>query len=66
MTCYHGRENGSLIFSGFDLWTFRRAQSAQLVDAVLQGMWHLHRQGVRRPVTEQDQVATDPPVRLRR
>ena len=43
MTFYHGRENGAVLFSGFDIWSFRRDQCSQLVDAVLQGIWGLSR-----------------------
>ena len=43
MTFYHGRESGAVLFSGFDIWSFRRDQGAQLVDAVLQGIWGLPR-----------------------
>jgi hypothetical protein len=43
MTFYHGRESGGVLFSGFDIWSFRRAQCSQLVDAVLQGIWGLSR-----------------------
>jgi hypothetical protein len=42
---------GTLLFSGFDIWRFRRDHCQQLVDAVLQGVWGLNRNGV---------VATDP------
>ena len=41
MTYYHGVENAPVIFSGFDLWSFRRVQCQQLVDGVLQGIWGL-------------------------
>ena len=44
MTFYHGHDNAPLIFSGFDLWTFRRQDIVQLVDAVLQGGWGMTRQ----------------------
>jgi hypothetical protein len=41
MTLYNGRENGQVIFSGFDLWSFRRSDVQQLVDAVLGGVWSM-------------------------
>jgi len=41
MTLYHGRDNARVIVSGFDLWTFQRAQLRQLVDGVFQGVWGL-------------------------
>ncbi len=43
MTHYHGAECGSVVFTGFDLWTWARADCRQLVDAVLQGAWGLQR-----------------------
>jgi hypothetical protein len=41
MTLYHGAENGPVMFSGFDLWSYRRSQSGALVDFVLQHVWGL-------------------------
>jgi hypothetical protein len=41
MTYYHGRENQPLVFSGFNLWYWRRSQCIQLVDWVLQQVWGL-------------------------
>ena len=43
MTRYRGRDCGSVVFSGFDCWTWSRAHCAGLVDAVLQGVWQLQR-----------------------
>lgn len=43
MTLYRGQENAPVVFSGFDIWSFPRAQCLQLVDAVLQGYWGLAR-----------------------
>ena len=43
MTHYHGRDCGPVVFSGFDCWSWSRADCARLVDAVLQGIWHLPR-----------------------
>jgi hypothetical protein len=43
MTYYHGRENQPLVFSGFNLWYWRRAQCIPLVDWVLQSVWGLPR-----------------------
>jgi hypothetical protein len=43
MTFYHGRDNGSLMFSGFAPWAFSRAGCDHLIDAVLGGVWHLNR-----------------------
>jgi hypothetical protein len=43
MTYYHGTENGSVVFSGFDIWNFRRTQCQQLVDVVLQDIWGLQK-----------------------
>jgi len=44
MTYYHGSEGGSVVFSGFAPWFFRRSQCAALVDFVLQDIWGLSRQ----------------------
>ncbi|MGH2649747.1 MAG: hypothetical protein ACRDHK_00860 [Actinomycetota bacterium] len=43
MTYYHGRENQPLVFSGFNIWYWRRGQCIQLVDWVLQSVWGLSR-----------------------
>lgn len=43
MTYYHGPDCGPVVFSGFNLWTWTRADCVQLVDAVLQGIWGLTR-----------------------
>jgi len=43
MTYYHGSEGGSVVFSGFPIWHFQRAQCAALVDFVLQDIWGLVR-----------------------
>jgi hypothetical protein len=43
MTYYHGAENGSVVFSGFGIWSFKRSQCQQLVDAVLEDMWGLQK-----------------------
>jgi hypothetical protein len=53
MTAVSGPVNGTLVFSGFDLWSWRRAQCAQVIDAVLNGYWGLQRSApVARPATE--------------
>jgi hypothetical protein len=43
LTYYHGAEGGAVLFSGFDLWSWHRADCAALVDGVLQGIWHLEK-----------------------
>jgi hypothetical protein len=43
MFYYHGRENGALLFSGFDLWSWSRADAQALVDFVLGEVWGLPR-----------------------
>jgi len=48
MTLYHGHDHGMVIFSGFPLWYFQRAQGIALVDWVLQDVWHMPRQAVQR------------------
>ena len=56
MTYYYGGDCGPVVFSGFDCWAWSRADLAQLVDAVLQGVWGLTREagavtpGARAPV----------------
>jgi hypothetical protein len=41
MTLYHGSENGQVLWTGFDIWTFRRADAAAIVNWVLQDLWGL-------------------------
>jgi hypothetical protein len=41
MVYYHGRENAPFVFSGFDLWSWRRADCQGLVDFVLSDIWKL-------------------------
>lgn len=48
MTYYHGTESGSVVFSGFPVWFFPRAQAIQVSDFVLQGVWGLPRRPVGR------------------
>ncbi len=48
MTCYRGSQNAPVVFSGFPLWHFRRAQAIALGDAVLQRLWGLPRAPVER------------------
>jgi hypothetical protein len=54
MTVYnrerHPHLNGGhpVIHTGFDLWSFKRAQCSQLVDVVLQELWGLQRDAVPR------------------
>ena len=43
MTYYHGLDNAPFIVTGFNIWNFRRAQCAALVDFVLQQLWGLTR-----------------------
>jgi hypothetical protein len=43
MTYYHGAEGGTLMFSGFDLWSFTRPDLITLTDFVLQQVWGLSR-----------------------
>jgi hypothetical protein len=44
MTYYYGLDCGPVVFSGFDLWSWSRADCVRLVDAVLHGIWGLSRQ----------------------
>ena len=43
MFYYHGRENGPVIFSGFDLWSWSRSDTQALVDFVLSDVWGMSR-----------------------
>ncbi len=43
MTYYHGADCGSVVFSGFDIWSWSRPDCVRLVDAVLTGLWGLPR-----------------------
>jgi hypothetical protein len=43
MLYYHGRENGSVLFSGLDLWSWSRSDAQALVDFVLQDVWGVTR-----------------------
>lgn len=45
MTYYHGRENGSVVFTGFSLWQSTRPDAQALVDFVLSDIWKLSRAG---------------------
>jgi hypothetical protein len=43
MTYYHGAENAPLVFSGTNIWDFRRQDCVALVDFVLGQLWHLEK-----------------------
>ena len=43
MTVYWGREGGSVVHTGFDLWSWRRTDCVGFVDGVLNGLWGLQR-----------------------
>jgi hypothetical protein len=58
MTVYRGRENGMVVFSGFDLWSWQRPQMSRLAEAVLTGLWGLERQPV--PVATPVATGQDP------
>lgn len=45
MTYYHGRENGTVVFTGFSLWQWTRPDAQALVDFVLSDIWKLSRAG---------------------
>ena len=45
MTLYHGRDNKSVIFSGFNIWIWKRSECIALVDGVLQKIWGLPHDG---------------------
>jgi len=49
MTVWHGGQNGQLhVFSGFQLWYWRRHQQLAIVDWVLQKAWGIPRENVPR------------------
>lgn len=48
MTYYHGALEPPMVFTGFDIWHYRRAQIIQLVDFVMQQIWGLPRQAIDR------------------
>jgi hypothetical protein len=48
MTVYHGVGNSQVVFSGFPLWYFQRAQAIQVADFVFQRLWGLTRRPVAR------------------
>ena len=49
MTLFHGGRNGQRqVFSGFQLWYWRREQQIAITDFVLQKVWNLPRQPVPR------------------
>lgn len=41
MVVYHGSENGQVVWTGFDIWSFKRADCAALVNFVLRDLWGL-------------------------
>ncbi|MBI5169412.1 MAG: hypothetical protein HZA61_07995 [Candidatus Eisenbacteria bacterium] len=45
MTWYHGVESPPLVFTGFPLWEWTRADCAALVDFVLHDIWGLQKAG---------------------
>jgi hypothetical protein len=40
MTYYHGADNAPMVFSGFNIWLWRRQDCLTLVDFVLHTLWH--------------------------
>jgi len=48
MTYYHGTQAPEFVFSGFDIWTWTKADCISMVDFVLQQIWHLPRNNVPR------------------
>jgi hypothetical protein len=41
MTVYRGSPDRTVLFSGFDIWSYQRVECRAVVDAVLTGIWHL-------------------------
>lgn len=48
MTYYHGTRHAPVVYSGFPLWYFQRAQQIQIVDFVMQDLWGKPRRNVPR------------------
>jgi hypothetical protein len=48
MTYYHGLETQPVVFSGFNIWSWRRDECIQLIDFVLQQIWGIQRTPVSR------------------
>jgi hypothetical protein len=48
-TYYHGLENSSIVFTGFDPWEFSKVDFVALNDFVLQDIWHLTKTGTPSP-----------------
>ena len=43
MSYYHGHDSTPFVFTGFNIWGYRRQDCAQLIDFVLQRLWGLSR-----------------------
>lgn len=40
MTIYRGTRGAEVVFTGFDLWTWRRSQMVAIVNAIVGDLWH--------------------------
>jgi hypothetical protein len=65
MTYYHGLEGPPLVFSGHDLWNYRRDQLTRLVDFVLQDIFQLRKSPVPAVSSHATAAATAGPRRDR-
>ena len=54
MTVFRGRDGAEVVFTGFDLWTWKRSQVAAMVDAIVGDMWHQGRGRVGPPRGDDD------------
>ena len=40
MTVYRGPGSGEVVFTGFDLWTWKRSQVVAMINAIVGDLWH--------------------------
>jgi hypothetical protein len=63
MLYYHGRDNPPFVFTGFDLWSWSRADCQALVDFVLGEIWKLPKSATgARPVSSLGVRSPRPPL----
>jgi hypothetical protein len=63
MTYYHGFQSSQMVFSGFPLWFFQRAQVQELSDFVLQEIFGFSRNGATQPAAVSRSTTTASIVR---
>jgi hypothetical protein len=66
MTVYHGPGKGDVVFTGFDVWTWKRSQMVAMVDAILGDMWHQGRGHVGPPHGDDDDKVAGEALKRRR